>query len=56
VALQLAGADFRALQVLEDADGASFALGGAAQAQDVVGMIVVGAVREVEAGDVHAEA
>ncbi len=50
------GADLGALQVLQDADGASFALGGAAQALDVVGVIFVGAVGEVEAGDVHAEA
>jgi len=56
VALQRAGADFRALQVLEDADSASLALGGAAQAVDVVGVIFVGAVGEIEAGDVHAEA
>ena len=56
MAFQWAGADFRALQVLEDADGASLALGGAAQALDVVGVIVVRAVRKVEAGDVHAEA
>ncbi len=56
VALQGAGADFRALQVLQDADGASLALGGAAQAVDVVGVIFVGAVGKVEARDVHAEA
>ena len=54
--LERSGADFGALQVLQDADGASFALGGAAQALDVVGVIFVGAVGEVEAGDVHAEA
>ncbi len=44
------------MQILEDADGAAFALGGAAQALDVVGVIFVSAVRKVEAGDVHAEA
>ena len=54
--LQRARADFRALQVLENADGASFALGGAAQAKDVLGMIFVSAVRKVEARNVHAEA
>ena len=56
MALQRSGADFRALQVLEDADGASLALGGTAQAVDVVGVIFVGAVGKVEAGDIHAEA
>src|SRR4029077_6822872 len=44
------------LQVLEDADGASLALGGAAQALYVVGVIFVRAVGEVQASDVHAEA
>jgi hypothetical protein len=44
------------LQILENADGAAFALGGAAQALDVARVIFVSAVREVEAGDVHAEA
>ena len=56
VAFERSGADFRALQILQDADGAALALGGAAQALDVVGVIGVGAVGEVEAGDVHAEA
>jgi hypothetical protein len=46
VVLQRASADFRALQILQNADGASFALGGTAQALDVVGMIFVRAVRE----------
>ena len=56
VALQQAGADLGALQILQDADGAAFALGGAAQALDVVGVIFVRAVGKIEAGDVHAEA
>ena len=56
MALQWSGADFRALQILQDADGASLALGGAAQAVDVVGVIFVSAVGEVEARDVHTEA
>lgn len=55
MAFQRAGADFRALQVLEDADSASFALGGAAQAKDVLSVIFVSAVREIQAGDVHAK-
>ena len=56
VAIERSGADFRALQVLENADGAAFALGGAAQALDVAGVVFVSAVREVEASDVHAAA
>ena len=54
--LQRSGADLRALQILQDADGAGFAIGGAAQAGDVAGVVLVGAVGEVEARDVHAEA
>ena len=49
-------ADFRALQILQDADGASFAGGGSAQALNVVRMILVRAMREVQASDIHAEA
>ena len=56
VVLQRSGADFRALQVLQDAEGASFALGGAAQAMDIAGVVFVSAVRKVEARDIHAEA
>ena len=54
--LQRAGADFGALQILQNADGASFAFGGAAQALDVVGVIFVRAVRKIQAGNVHAQA
>ena len=56
VTLQWSGADFRALEVLEDADRASLAFSGAAQALDIVGVIFVGAVRKIEACDVHAKA
>ena len=54
--LQLAGADLGALQVLEDAESASFALGSTAKALNVMGVFFVSAVREIQAGDVHAEA
>ena len=56
MSLQLACTDFRALKVLQDAEGASFAVGGAAEALDVLGVIRVGAMGEIEAGNVHAEA
>jgi hypothetical protein len=56
VTLQRPGTNFRALQVLEDTNGASLALGGAAKALDVVGVIFVRAVGKIKAGDVHAEA
>jgi hypothetical protein len=44
------------LQVLEDADGAAFFSSGASQAFDVLCVILVGAVRKVQAGNIHAEA
>jgi hypothetical protein len=53
--LEQPGADFGALQVLEDANSVSLTLGGTAQTLDVVGVIFVAAVRKVEAGDIHAE-
>ena len=56
MALQAAGADLWALQILQDADGSSFTLGGAAEAFDVLGMFFVRAVGEIHAGDIHAEA
>ena len=56
VALQASSADLGALQILQDADGAIFFLGGAAQAFDVAGVILVRAVRKIQAGDIHAEA
>ena len=56
VALQASSADLRALQILENADGAIFLLGGEAQALDVVGVVFVGAVGKIQAGNVHAEA
>jgi hypothetical protein len=56
VTLERAGTNFRALQVLEDADSASLALGSAAKALDVMSVIFVRAVGKVKAGDVHAEA
>ena len=40
VALQQPGTDFRALQILKDADGAAFAIGGAAKAGDVAGVVL----------------
>ena len=56
MALQWPGADFGALQVLEDADGASLTLGSTAQTMDVARVIFVSTVGEVEARDVHATA
>ena len=53
--LELAGADFGALQVLEDAESAPLALGGAAEALDIVSVFLVSAVRKIQARDVHAE-
>lgn len=53
--LELSGADLGALQVLEDTEGTSFALRGTTQALDVVRVLFVSAVREVQAGDVHAQ-
>ena len=54
--LQWAGADLGALQVLEDAERASFALGSTAEALDVVRVLFVSAVREIQARNVHAQA
>ena len=56
VVLQLAGADLRALQVGEDADGLAFFAGDVAHHLDQLGLLRMGAVREVEAGDVESGA
>ena len=56
VALQASSADFGALQILQDADGAVFFFRGAPQAFDVAGVILVRAMGKIQAGDVHAEA
>ena len=53
--LEQSRTNFRALQVLEDTDRASLALGGAPQASDVLRVILVRAVGKIEASDVHAE-
>jgi hypothetical protein len=55
MAFELASANFRALKILKDANGAALAGSSAAQPFDVAGVILMGAVREVEAGDIHAE-
>ncbi len=52
--LQAAGANLRALQILQNADGAILALRGAPQTLDVAGMLLVRAVGEVQPGHVHA--
>ena len=49
-----AGTDLGALGVEQDADGHAELLGNAADTLDATVMLVIGAVREVEAGDVHA--
>src|SRR5450432_1222451 len=53
--LQQAGADFGALQVLKNTDGAAFLLGRVAQAFDGACVVGVRSVGEVQASDVHAE-
>ncbi len=54
VALEQAGADLGALGVQEDADGLADLLGATTHALDTALVLLVGAVGEVEAGDVHA--
>ena len=56
MALEWAGADFWALQIGKDADCAALLFRGAAQAGDVAGVLSMGAVREIQAGHIHAEA
>src|ERR1700732_452149 len=56
VSLEWPGANFRTLQVLENAKGAPFALGGTAEASNVTSVIFVSAVGKIEAGGVHAQA
>ena len=56
MALEVASADLGALQVLQDANCASFPLSGAAQALDVQGVLFVSAVRKIQPRNVHAEA
>ena len=53
---ELAGADLGALQVGEDADGLALFAGDGADHLDELGLLGVGAVGEVEAGDVEAGA
>jgi len=48
--------DNPAAQVLQNAERAPLALGGPAQALDVQSVILVSAVRKVQARDIHAEA
>ena len=53
--LQRAGADLRTLEVLEHGHRAHEPPRGAADAVEHVGVVLVAAMREVEARDVHAE-
>jgi hypothetical protein len=46
-------ADFGTLQILQNANRASFALSGATQALDAVGVIFMRAMGEIEAGNIH---
>ena len=55
MALQASSADFGALQILQDADGAVFLFGSAAQAIDVAGVIFVRAMRKIQARNIHAQ-
>lgn len=50
---EAAGANLRALKVLEDADRALEIVGGAPQTFDPAGVFGVGSVGEIEACDVH---
>ena len=52
--LQASGADLGALQVLQDTQGAAFLECGTAKPDNVAGMVVVGAMREIQTGHVHA--
>ena len=54
VALEQAGADLGALGVEQDADGLADLGGAAAHTLDAALMLLIGAMGEVEAGDVHA--
>src|SRR5579872_3468368 len=54
-ALQAAGANLGALQVLQYADGTIFQFSRAAQALDNSSVFLVRSMGEVQAGDVHAE-
>ena len=56
VVYEVAGADLGALQVGEDADGLALFAATCAHHADELGLLRVGAVREVEAGDVEAGA
>ncbi len=53
---QTSGPNFRALQILQDAKDAIFFFCREPKALDVTGMVDVGTVREVQAGDIHSEA
>ena len=56
VVLELAGANLGALEVGEDADGLALFAGDGADHLDEFSLLGVGAVREVEAGDIEASA
>ena len=43
------------MQILQDANGAVFLFRGAAQTFDVAGVILMRAVRKIQAGNIHAE-
>src|SRR5262249_51878405 len=54
VAREAAAADLGAAEVLQDGDGFVAGLGGGADGSEALTMLLVGAVGEVEPGDVHA--
>ncbi len=56
VIFQTPGTDFGALQVLKNADGAVFLFGRTPQTGDVSRVVGMGAMRKIQAGNVHAEA
>src|SRR5437879_8554741 len=53
--LETPGTDFRPLQVLQDADRASFLARCAPNTVDVASVLIMSAVRKVEPGNIHAK-
>jgi hypothetical protein len=55
VILQRTSADFGTLEILENANRAALLFGDAPQARNVPRMITMGAMREIQARDIHTE-
>jgi hypothetical protein len=52
--LEASGANFRTLQVLQDADAAVFLFGGAPNSGDILNMFGMRSVGEIQPGHIHA--